>query len=996
MAYKYAIIYVNPETGIDTVPPGLASCSFANNGSGGVRVTKVGHRLVTGSVVDITSSTSYDGAFLINVITANTFDLFTQRSTGTFTLTGIPAVNDTLTIGAQTFTFKASRSGAGEVTIGATISATIENLQTAITTDISVQTSQQTPPHNGVIILHILSGTAGNSVTFTKSCSVGTITGSGTLSGGANASYVADRTGTVTPRGGADWSEAIKFTTLATWASTKTQAGDIWRFIKSSAPTSLSQDATWTGSTFLGGAITNAAITLTTSTNTSPIVISRNSHGYSNGDRVVIYSHATNTSANGIWIVANKTLNTFELEGSVGIAAGTGGNCQQINCKTVVLTTAVNLHIDQCNVSWTPGTNVTSAIAGLGNYMKGCPWGVVVSTNASCGANQIIAKQGLSASLDLSGYEQISFYIKTPSTTVAIGSGVLKIKLYSDAACTAEVESLDIPALMTLASIDTPIVINKGSALSTTVQGIALYSTVALASKTIYLSNIIACKAASSADSLTLMSLISKNSLEVGGDHSWYPIGAIWGKVVVLLASSSSIVYPIIASTGYYYGTSETVNLYKRETTKIYYGAKTLQTDVINAAQGYGTLADYIFYSGGWSSIYIQNGLTIFDGGCMYGHGHGSSTNSQYLLSERTATVRQERGYGFGGYLQYIYIQFIMGINGIGYWTGVMNNSIIYIDYILSVGAHCFSSSNTSYGNNWTFKDLGSCYSNALLLQYENAGTVTVSKIMGCYTGGVSLSGCTALKLIFYEISYNGASIYWGMAVGTCTDIEVYGTYMRSNSTKAVFVQYATHARFFGITFVSNFGYTFLGGGIPSGEIKVFNCTTNDTYPVYGMIYNMKVSWKNSPSGIGEPMTIYYGQSIVTTESTERHTASGYAWRISLITNSHPLTYPMQFFLAKIAVNSGSILTVSIYVKFSSVDYQKSWLVIKGGMVSGVDTDQISALKTQDTNWEKLTVTCNPSENGVVEAYLYAGVIFGASNSPMKYMYFDDMEISQA
>jgi hypothetical protein len=72
---------------------------------------------------------------------------------------------------------------------------------------------------------------------------------------------------------------------------------------------------------------------ITSSTDATPIVVTANTHGFANGDLVLVYGHSTNVAANGIRKVANKTANTFELvdidtganiAGS-GAGAGSGG-----------------------------------------------------------------------------------------------------------------------------------------------------------------------------------------------------------------------------------------------------------------------------------------------------------------------------------------------------------------------------------------------------------------------------------------------------------------------------------------------------------------------------------------------------------------------------------------------------------------------------------------------------------------------------------------------
>jgi len=64
---------------------------------------------------------------------------------------------------------------------------------------------------------------------------------------------------------------------------------------------------------------------ITDATNASPIVITASGHGFSNSNSVGVSSVLGNTAANDTWTVANKTDNTFELSGSVGNGAYSGG-----------------------------------------------------------------------------------------------------------------------------------------------------------------------------------------------------------------------------------------------------------------------------------------------------------------------------------------------------------------------------------------------------------------------------------------------------------------------------------------------------------------------------------------------------------------------------------------------------------------------------------------------------------------------------------------------
>lgn len=74
---------------------------------------------------------------------------------------------------------------------------------------------------------------------------------------------------------------------------------------------------------------------LTSSTNASPTVITKASHGLSTGDRVLIYGHTTNTNANGIWDVIRVDADTFRIK---DINTGTEVNANGIGADGICLT----------------------------------------------------------------------------------------------------------------------------------------------------------------------------------------------------------------------------------------------------------------------------------------------------------------------------------------------------------------------------------------------------------------------------------------------------------------------------------------------------------------------------------------------------------------------------------------------------------------------------------------------------------------------------------
>ncbi len=105
-----------------------------------------------------------------------------EKAVGTITLSGVPTADDTITIGTETYTFKASASASTEITIGANASATIDNIVTALNTYSSICTAQKYSTTQ-LLVTYYLVGTAGNSIAFTESADNLTMNGSGTLGG---------------------------------------------------------------------------------------------------------------------------------------------------------------------------------------------------------------------------------------------------------------------------------------------------------------------------------------------------------------------------------------------------------------------------------------------------------------------------------------------------------------------------------------------------------------------------------------------------------------------------------------------------------------------------------------------------------------------------------------------------------------------------------------------------------------------------------------------
>lgn len=117
-------------------------------------------------------------------------------SNGTYELTGLPAATETVTIGATTYTFRATVPAANDVLIGVDADETIENLIAAVNqesgagvkygtgTVANASAFAEALPGAIARIEALVPGTAGNSIVFTTTVVNSAISGSGTLTGG--------------------------------------------------------------------------------------------------------------------------------------------------------------------------------------------------------------------------------------------------------------------------------------------------------------------------------------------------------------------------------------------------------------------------------------------------------------------------------------------------------------------------------------------------------------------------------------------------------------------------------------------------------------------------------------------------------------------------------------------------------------------------------------------------------------------------------------------
>jgi hypothetical protein len=714
----------------------------------------------------------------------------------------------------------------------------------------------------------------------------------------------------------------------------RTVAGDTIRIMGSPAPTSLGQNGVWTSQAL------QATKNITSSTNATPIAITCTAHGYSTGDTVVITGHTTNTNANGTWEITNTGANTFTLDGSVGNGVGGAtGTVRLRNNTRVKLTTAVTQNIASTGpgrAAWTNamGANGSAALSTSAFKEHNQADRITVNTAFTTGK---AAYYTLPSTLDLSGYQQVSFWFA--SQAAVLTAGQLDLRLCSDTVGDVTVNTISIPAVPATGRFQA-FTIDTGNALSSSIQSIALYVNTDVSTTgncAFDFNNIIACKASSAADSLTLTSLIGKNTT---GETFW-GIQSINGTRVMLDGDTSNA--PSFAGPLYgYFGTSATVTTWKRETIKL--GPAALNSTALQTVQESGTDGSPITYSGGWdrTNMSTQSLETWLDG--LNGFGYALNTSSSFINATNMAFVRFTRALSFFGLYN---ICDVVAANNCGgsqsvHVFSLTNSNTLTLGHAMANGAYLFTN-NSGTG----FVDTGPIIRLNYLLQ-------TVVRVAE-FTGNHTVVGLTSAAEVLNTEPGNTFFRLNSGASGTYKNIRV-PSFSALTGTAAVY-----------LTDVVITDTTEFSGGVPLGTI----------------VYS-----HNHDQTAGNHK-IFLGGGLISAATDQRKTASGISWKIqpTSATIRHSRN-PIIFSLAKVACSANNLVTIKAWMYRDNSGLTMR-LVCKGDQIAGVASD-VTASVTTTNAWEELTITFTPTETGVVEitAEAWGGTTFSG--------WVDDMTISQA
>jgi hypothetical protein len=755
-------------------------------------------------------------------------------------------------------------------------------------------------------------------------------------------------------------------------------AGDTIRAMASTDPTSLGINGTWTSSQLEATRNNNGA------SNGTPISVTSTGHGYSTGDTVVFSGQPVQTAANGTWEITVTGPNTFTLNGSVGIggvSSSAGGSIRKRNNTRVSLASSLTQNIECCGefTNWTGIGTLTTASLNTTTFKEHrASQQIVVGAAFSTG---LACYKTLPSTLNLSGYQQVSFWIRQTAGTATTATSI-NLTLCSDSVGITTVNTISIPALTLNRWI--PITFDNGSALGNSINSIAFNVNTDLGAQTFLLDNIIACKAPSSPDSLTLTSLIGKNTT----GETWWSIQSINGTRVMLDGrDASDSVAPTSTSARGYYGpvgvaTTATVTTYKREPINVLNHALGTFIPVNDAT---------ITYSGGWSRVDMstKTGETFYDnrytgGACIY------NPNLNNIELENISPVRFDIGlqhmdaFGGGSFARIENCRFISNNAG---WNarGQLGSSSILTNIFTTqnnTGIGQGDGGNSSHAiSGVNFNNIYSCSNNAgliinVLVAYSSRLGFNTCNFSNNATGMNLNSG---LNLTFNSLLLSGndtpitqPNTLLGVK-NTFNDITCDTSISLSNPVDWVF----NNCR------LSSFSGTWIG------SFRCINTTLSAATEVSGQRGNSDARlFSHNHDNTVDNHRIFIDGGLISSATDQSRTASGISWKMQPTSTGRDSAFPLSLSIAKIAVSANSLVTVKGWMRRDNAGLTMR-LVCKGGQIAGVSTDVVASMTAAANTWEELTISFTPTQRGVVEITAEA---FGGSTLSG---WVDDLTITQ-
>ncbi len=814
---------------------------------------------------------------------------------------------------------------------------------------------------------------------------------------------------------------------------------------------------------------------ITYSTSTGQTVCNYTGHGLQTGETISIDRNSNFSNhwetLNGIWEITRVDANNFKLNdytGPSGATTGSGGYWRSMKTSVIQLSSELTQEIasnGQRTGPWTASTNVTCTLeTSTGTWSNDMPF------QSGAYSDKIEIADGfgtgkaaywpIGSSVNLSGYQQVSYLIRQTSgtrTTTGTGSTTapnLSLRLCTDTGGDTSVHTIPIITGQDTDKSWRDFTHDFGTNLNSGIQSIALYVDSDNGAQTLNFDNIIACKAKSAANSLTLNSLVGLGTQP--NCPQYYKINSIRKKNIRLLMNDryySRYPYGYYSPGGISWDGAvgvartahpgSTVNLYKIEPSQVWEDCKILPCASswgsfspdwfqMNSKSGVSTTSR-IKFSGGWDTS--NSMASQHTGGFSALNGHNSYG---YLLKWGSCNYAEFENFIGASSMNPIYFTSCsyskfnnIGSTGCGYY-GIQMNSCQYNiggAYMWSMlGQYALYASSCSNWNDYKDQNVGlttffagPSMGQTYYWSSNHNSDITNMRAINSATGNcVQLESCNNCRwenlfiesirggtqpIGLYINNSNGASVgivtikntYYGTQFQNTPDMVVdtfdyleedwarangssgyqsnqYSAYNRSNAT----------TKYLGGTW-SKMPYLY-GSDIYTNNV-VFESTSDPQFS-----QSNRLLCKNFDGNSSGLFKNFYRYGNVEPDTSIRHTASGYSWKIDINSSSATEGVPVEWEVAKVICNANAQVTASIWVYRDGTGVNGG-IRVKANSLGGI-TSQVTANITDATinSWVQCSLNFTPNEAGTVSIWAIGYYTNSTSNS----VYLDDFSVTQA
>lgn len=655
--------------------------------------------------------------------------------------------------------------------------------------------------------------------------------------------------------------------------------------------------------------------------------------------------------------------------------------------KAVVISAAVTKTL------WTEGvwTAVGDTVCGVdsSNVKEGTH-----SASFNIGTNGIgrIAYYPLGSAVDLSAFQQLSLWAQMMNNAT-IAPGSLRIDLCSDTTGNTPVASLTNEFNILFQSWNL-FITDHGSAFGSSIQSIALYAADSLNGIQLVIDNIVASKAPTAVDCITLGSCIAKS------DGIPFPIKSISADGLTITIDNS--IDSLVGEGQGYEGVTETVPLWIY--TPIYKNLLNYIHDIFSAGSFLYAIREGITFSGGWDVDTMaanQTGLTMISAvnnkGIFLADFASGNCNYQKLAFIRGSFFNIQSG--IGQVMSDVYaIGHTDGANmTAGTWT---NPRIINCDYVFGA---LMGASNGILINPTIIgaKNIG----------YQTGAAGSTSEIYGgkvsnCGSHGIMESNSSGQFSAIRElhgttISKNGGSGLYLQGLGKRTFIDL--TVTGNGDANVV----PTNTRFIRLNNNNpSQPYSFFPAQqfTPSGGfVDLEDCTLAEAtlYPTAYFADGDPASsafttdFQIRKTATDGTQTIETMGAKATWQTTNKATDDDGAWKV--VPKQNSITAPLMklpagefLLLGPVDGNPGQSLAI-VYNTYLDSANVKARFKIKGGVVPGIgnyNTDIIVPVSSGVIgSWSQTTITLGPATGfGVLEVIFEVFQISGTAGSDAAYV----------